>query len=333
MLKPLGCKLLLPLLAPILIGASFPNICDLVNSHSFTENLDFSWEPEVCGEPPRPCARFSYYVPKYFIEVVSHPTQTFFRSLPGVALQLTYTPMGPPFGAEDDEGAYAFHGHTIMVPFTQLAFGGLPCGGGLPDLFCFSMMSERLGMNWRTGKADIKQPAFLAWSLAPKACLVKGAALSVSGSHGMGTGGWSQMCSFNISALPFYPPSPQPICTGWGIHFPRTGVVTSSDQTTASLVIASRVKSLGSEVFNSIYIAGDEKWEMVYPQSSSSFREGQNIAFLLARGVSEWGRLTGKPVNYLYAVWHRTSCRGELFEVPWSQAWLQVLKSSCRGAR
>lgn len=312
-------------------GAAFPNICTVVDSPYFLQNLEMTYHIIPCGGPiPRPCVEFSYYVPKYFIEVVSNAKETFFGALPGVRAQLTLTPPSLPFGAEDDSESYSFHAHTLNIPFGQV-FDGLACGNALPDMFCFSAMSEHLGSNWKTGAADLWQPEFLAWSIAPKACLIKGAAMSAFGNTSMGGGGDSSMCSFNMSWLPKFPPSNQPICTGWGIHFPRTGTVTSSDQLTASLVVASRIRSIGAEVLKGISISPDEKWQMILPQASASFREGQNIALLQIRGVNELGRFRGTFKNYLYAIWQRTGCVREL---PWlasTKVWLSTLQSVCKG--
>jgi len=311
-----------------------PTICDVVNAPMFREGLELHQTPTSCGWPvPRPCVHFSYYVPKYFIEVVSNAKETFFTKLPGVQLQLKLTKPTAPFGAEDDMESYSFHAHTINIPFAQWAFDELPCGQALPDVFCFSTMSEHLGANWSTGLADTWQPNHKLWALSPKACLLKGAAMSITGEHSASTGGDSSMCSFNMEWLPKYPPSTQPVCTGWGIHFPRTGTVTSSDQTTASLVVASRIRSIGAEVLRGVSISPDEKWQMIRPQTSGCFREGQNIAYLRVKGVNELGRLSGNFKNYLYAIWQRTSCTRDVPWVATTQIWLQALQATCKAWR
>ena len=313
--------------------ALFPNICSVVNTPYFDQSMELTYHQSMCGHPvPRPCIHFSYYVPKYFIEVVGNPKETFFGALPGVKVQMQFLPPGLPFAAEDDFESYSYHAHTINIPFAQWAFNELPCGDALPDVFCFSAMSEHLGSHWRTGAADLWQPAFQAWALSPQTCLVKGAITSATGGSVGGVGASSPLCSFAIDWLARYPPSAQPVCTGWGIHFPRTGTVTSSDQTTASLVIASRIRSIGAEVFQSVFISPDEKWQMISPQASSCFREGQNIGILAMKGVNELGRLKGNFNNYLYAVWQRTSCTRD---VPWlvtTKLWINGLKAVCKAS-
>ena len=320
----------LSLLTTSTVSHSFPNVCDLIKSGRFHEALDFNYHYTTCGSPiPRPCARFNYYVPKYFIEVVGNPKETYFRALPGVNAQLGNTIGGAPVGTDDDLGAYSAHAHVIRIPFASWAFQGMPCSGEIPDLFCFSVMSEHLGSNWKTGAADLWQPKFLAWSSQPKACLLMGAATSVSGAWTGGAGRDSGNCSLAMGWLARYPPSAQQVCTGWGIHFPRSGTVTSSDSTTGSLVIASRIKSLGAEVFSSITASPDERWQMVYPQMSSPFREGQNVAFLRAKNVSEGGRLFRFSRNFLYAIWQKTTCKRDLPAIWTSKAWISGLKAAC----
>lgn len=324
------------LLAWSSLSHAFPSVCSVVNSPSFRSCLGLHKNVSMCGWPiPRPCVHFSYYVPQYFIEVVSNPKESFFHGLPGVAAQLATTKEVIPFGAEGDDGSYSFHAHTINVPFTMWAFGGMPCGGALWDNMCFTSMSEHLGSNWKTGMADSLQPAWLAWSMAPKACLIKGAVTSATGSsRPTGYPSHAGMCSVDRSWLKKYPPSNQPVCNGWGINFPRYGTVTNSDQTTASLQIASRIRSLGSEIFQSVPTFADEKWQMIYPQSSSCFREGQNVGILRAKRVSEIGRLwSGKIKNYLYVVWKRVGCTRDIPAIASTHAWLAAIQAACRGLK
>lgn len=315
-------------------GLSFPNVCDVVNTRNFTKELSFSFQPDVCGWPiTRPCFKFSYWIPKYFIEVVNSPKDSFFKGYMLADLQLESASALPiPYGAEDDNGAYSYQAHIINVPFAPWAFGGMPCQGGIPDLGCFSAMSEHLGENWRTGKADLKQPHYLLWGMSPKACLLKGAAVGVTGQWGVTGGGVEFMCSNEFMGnLPWYPPTDAPVCTGWGIHFPRTGTVISSDQTTASLLVASRIKSIGGDVFRSVSNSWNEKWQMIYPQTSSSFKEGQNVAYLRTRLVNELGRLKGKPSKFLYLVWNKVSCKRDIPFLFEAYAWIAALQLTCKG--
>jgi hypothetical protein len=318
------------------LAFSFPNICTVVNSPSFNGCLGLQKHLTMCGWPiPRPCVRFSYYAPQYFIEVVSNPKESFFTTLPGAAVQLATTFEALPFGAEGDNGSFSFHAHTINVPFSKWAFSGMPCGGGQWDNMCFTSMSEHLGSNWKTGHGDSLQPAWLAWSLAPKACLIKGAITSATGeTRPTGYPANAAMCSFDRSWFLKYPPSGQPVCSGWGINFPRYGTVTSTDQTTASLIVASRMRSLGSEVFQSVPTSFDEKWQMIYPQTSSCFREGQNVGILRAKRVNEMGRLwSGKIKNYLYVVWKKVGCTRDIPFIASTYAWLASLQVACRGMK
>ncbi|MFK7824488.1 MAG: TraU family protein [Oligoflexales bacterium] len=315
---------------------NFPNVCDVVNtplfSREFGLRVKFAMCPSPFPLPPWPCAHVSYNLPKYFIEVVNHPRETMFYGLPGVNFQLKRMGGWLPFAAESDNGAFSYHAHVINVPFTQEVFAGLPCGGGVPDLFCFSAASEHLSSNWRTGFADMWHPQFKAWAASPKACLLKGAASSATGHWGVTGGGIEPMCSNPwMGRMWKYPPTDAPVCTGWGIHLPRTGTTISSDQTTASLMIASRIKSLGGDVFRSVSSNWSDKWQMIYPQLSSSFKEGQNIAVLRVNAVNELGRFSGKPTKFLYVVWQRSNCTIDAGTGGLAYLWLAGIKAACRG--
>ena len=315
-------------------SVAFPTICDMVNTPFFLKEVELRHTPIVCPGPiSRPCVNISYYVPTYFIEVVSNPKETMFAGLPGVMVQLSSSLEVPIFGAEDDNGSYSYHAHVIHVPLAQFLFAGMPCGGGLPDLFCFSAMSEHLGSNWKTGLADNWHPQVLGWAFSPQGCLLKGAVMSISGDWGTAGGELGAMCSVPMNWIPTYPPTNQPVCTGWGIHFPRTGTTTSSDQTTASLMIASRIKSLGGEVFRSVSSNRTDKWQMIYPQTSSSFREGQNVGSLFLKGVSEIGRLQGRIKNYLYVIWQQTSCIRDVPFAAEAEAWLAATQATCKAVQ
>ncbi len=311
----------------------FPNVCTVVNTPTFPGLLELSIAPTICpGIPPRPCAHFSYYVPKYFIEVVANPAESFFSAIPGVGVQIGTLIDRIPYGVEANSGSYSSHAHVLNVPLSEWAFEEFPCGGASQDYYCLSAMSEHLGIHWKSGSPDMWQPTFQAWAISPKACILKGAAESLAGSGSSGRGGGNIPCSRRMDWLVKYPPTSQPICTGWGIHFPRGGTVTSSDQTTASLVIASRIKSLGAEVFHSVSISPDEKWQMIYPNPSAGFREGQNIAAVWGLGANELGRLRGTFKNYLYVIWQRVSCTKDIPYVAFTKAWLAALQAICKGA-
>ena len=98
-------------------------------------------------------------------------------------------------------------------------------------------------------------------------------------------------------------------------------------------MVAARMKSLSSELFHSTPSSTDELWQMVSPQSSSCFREGQNVGLLeTVKGVREEQRLLrGKMKGYLFTVWSKVSCCRDLAEVPKVMAALGVLVGTCQG--
>lgn len=312
---------------------AFPNICSVVKSPSFNSCMSLKVGSCVCGPwyAPRPCARVSYYVPQTFIEVHPHGRTSYFTGLPLASAQLATLPdQGIPFGSKDDQGAYSFQSHSIGIPFGTL-MNVLPCGGTRPEKTCFDGMSEHLPTHWRSGSGDSLQPKFLAWSLAPKACLIKGAAMSTVG--GEVTFASEGACSFPMGWMKKFLPSTHSTCNGWGTFYPRSGTVQGVNQTTASMMIASRMKSLSSEVFRSMPSSPLEKWQMTYPQSSSCFREGQNMGLLeFPKRVNEIGRLTsGKLNGYLYTIWKKVSCCIDYPRLPAVYAAISVLKATCQG--
>lgn len=314
---------------------AFPNVCTVLKSSESSSCMNFSVGMCMCGWPiPRPCANFSYYVPTSFVEVMPEPKSSFFGNMPGAATQLaTLGSMPIPYAAESDYDTQAFQAHVTSVPFTMIPFQTLPCGGGTIDRLCFEGMSEHLGSNWTTGSADMLQPNFLAWSLSPKGCLLKGAAMSAGGESGGGGMPAFPSCSIPMSWLPKYPPSTHSACTGWGTFYPRTGIYGGPAQTTGALMVAARMKSLANEVFRTTPSSGDEIWQMIYPQSSSCFREGQNVGILDAtKNVREIGRLTsGKLTGYLFTVWSKVSCCRDLALVPEAYAALAAMNLACQG--
>jgi hypothetical protein len=311
--------------------ALFPNACSVVKSSQFSSCLGYSVGACMCGAPiPHPCANFSYYVPASFIEVWPSSQQSFFSTLPGAEAQLSSHKNGIPFGVDDEMGSYAFQGHVLSVPLASEVLSPLPCGGTRSEKSCFDLMSEDLGSSWSTGSADLLQPQFMAWGLAKKVCLLKGAVSGVTGSDtsiGADSGG----CSFPLSKVPSYPPSAREACNGWGLFFPRSGVYDGGSRSAAALMIASRLKSIGVEVSHTVPGDPDERWQMLYPQSSSCFKEGQNLGFLeAASGLHEEQRILGKPNGYLFVVWKHVNCCRELAEVATTQAALQALPLACQ---
>ncbi len=97
-------------------------------------------------------------------------------------------------------------------------------------------------------------------------------------------------------------------------------------------MVASRIKSLSSEVFHSTPGNLDEKWQMIYPQSSSCFREGQNVGLLeTVKNAREMGRLKGKLKGYLFVVWGKASCCRDLAEAPAALVEIEAMNLACQG--
>ena len=330
-----GVLLVVSLLGIVPTAFAFPNVCTVLKASESRSCMDFRVGSCMCGWPvPRPCANFSYYVPQTFVEVMPEPKTTFFGNMPGAAAQLAGLGAKPvPYGVEGDDDTQAFHAHVSSVPLTMIPFQTLPCGGGTIDRLCFEGMSEHLGSNWTTGSADLLQPNFLAWSLSPKGCLIKGALASAGGESGGGGSGAASSCSVPMAWLPKYPPSTHSACTGWGTFYPRSGVYNGPSQTTGALMVAARMKSLSSEVFHATPGSADEFWQMIYPQSSSCFREGQNVGILDAvKNVREIGRLTsGRITGYLFVVWSRVSCCRDLAEIPTAHIAIEAMNAVCQG--
>ena len=326
-----GFPLLLCLVANAAFAAASPDICTVVNTHQFSSCLELSVKPSSCGYPPRPCVHISYYVPSYFIEVVANPAETYFGSLPAASSQLAAVHDRLPVGTEGDHGAFSFHSHSLTIPFVSVAFQAMPCGGVPNERLCFGAMSEHLGKQWKTGSADLLQPQYLLWAGSPKSCLLTGAAQSVSG--GTPSSGYPHFdsCSIDRSGLQRYGPSLEPACNGWGTFYPRYQTAVSSDQTTAALLIAARFKSLSSEIFNAMPSGGNEKYQMIYPQATACFRQGENIAALRVKGTNEIGRLsTAFNKNYLFAIWRHTQCTKDVYHQISTPLTVSAIKTACR---
>ena len=313
---------------------AFPNICSVVNTREFNSCLDFRYSWTMCGSfPPRPCIKFNYNVPQTFIEVSPKAGHSHFHKLPGVAVQLLQAKSLPPFGAENDEDTQSYHARVISVPLAQIPFSMLPCGGIRIPKLCFDGMSEHINKHWSTGMSDRFQPRFLAWSLSPKACLIKGAVTSIRGGSNTFYTPDSPMCSVKLPPLPSFPPSSHSACNGWGVFYPRMGSYNGPSPLIGALMIASRMKSISSEVFRSTPQSPGEKWQMISPQSSSCFREGQNIGLLeTIKNVRELGRLTsGRLTGHLFVIWKPVNCTRDLPYLPVSKAAISSMKPVCRG--
>lgn len=319
-------------------ASAFPNVCSVVKTKEFKSCLDFNVSGTLCGWPvPRPCARISYWVPETFVEVHPNPGETYFKDLPGARFQLSTIKNVVPFGVEADLDTQSYHSHVLSVPLTTIPFSLLPCGGARLPKMCFDAMSEHVGNHWATGQGDLLQPLFLAWSASPKACLMAGALSSATG--GSGTRMRvpdSPMCSVPLPSIAkylTYQPSTHPACNGWGTFYPRYGTYSGPASLTGSLMIASRMRSLATEVFRSTPSNPDEKWQMITPQSSSCFREGQNMGVLeLGKSVQEIGRLRGGGTKgHLFVLWKQVSCKQEWPAVPAFYAAIEAMSAVCRG--
>ena len=313
--------------------SAFPDICSIVNTKEFNSCLSFRYSLSACGYPPRPCARFSYNVPQTFIEVSPRAGHSHFSALPGVTIQLSVAKDLLPFGIENDEDTQSYHARTISVPLAQIPFGMLPCGGTRISKLCFDGMSEHISKHWSTGASDKFQPNFLAWSLAPKACLIKGAVTSVMGGTDATYAPDSPMCSIKLPPMPIFPPSSHSVCNGWGIFYPRMGSYNGPSSLTGALMIASRMKSISSEVFRATPSSLGEKWQMISPGSSSCFLEGQSIALLdTVKNVRDIGRLMGGHLTgHLFAIWKPVSCTRDIPYIATSEAAIASMKPVCQG--
>ena len=334
LLKMAACLVLawIPI-RPVSVYA-FPNVCTVLKTSEALSCLDFKVGACMCGFPPRPCAQFTYFVPETFVEVFPDAKSSYFGDLPGAAAQLESMGSGPHYGAEADNDTHSFQAHALTVPLNMIPFETLPCGASQIERTCFNAMSEHLGDRWKDGAGDSWQPKFLAWGLSPKACLLRGAAASITGelmaSIPMPA---TPACSVPLGFIPKYPPSEHEACTGWGAFYPRSGVYNGVSQTAGALMIAARMKSLGSELFHSVPSTIQEKWQMITPEASSCFKEGQNVAaletFLNAR--EEKRLVTHQMSGFLFSVWNQVSCCRDLAEIPTAYAAIAAFDLVCQG--
>jgi len=320
------------LLAGSVQAAMIPNACTVAASPAFSSCLDLSVLPCVCGVPPHPCTMISYYVPATFIEVWPEQRASYFTGIPGATAQLSrVTPL--PFGAEGDDDTQSFEARAIAVPLASLVFRLMPAEAPRSEKLRFDVMSEDFGTHWRTGKGDSLQPAFLAWGAAPKACLLVGAATSLTGTPSGSVSPDSLVCSFPQPVTSVLPPSAHPVCNGWGVFYPRYGTYAGPASMAGALMVASRIKSLGAEVLHSMPSSLDEKWQMVLPQVSSCFREGENVGLVeTVRNARETMRLVkGRLKGYLFVVWQKVSTCKEATSAAQAQAAALAIPAACRG--
>jgi len=316
------------------LALDFPNVCSVAKATEFDSCTQMSISSCMCpGVPPRPCAHFSYYVPQTFIEVSTEPGDSYFDTLPGAKSQLLALKGMKLYGAQSDEDTHSFHAHTIPVPFASIFYKSLPCDGIPVERPCFEGMSEHLGPLWSSGSGDLLQPLFLAWSLSPKLCLLKGAANSFMNDPTIANYPATPGCSTPMAVLPKFPPSSHSACNGWGTFYPRSGSYNGESQTIGALMIASRIKSLSTEVFHTTPGSSDEFYQMLSPQSSSCFREGHNVGFLeTIKNVRETKRiLSSNQRKFLFVVWQNVSCCKDLTNIATTEALLTGIKASCQG--
>lgn len=237
------------------------------------------------------------------------------------------------FGGEQ-MGSYFFHARVIQAPLSYTAYQGMACGGSKMEKMCFDAMSEHIE-SWKTGIADLMQPSFLAWKAAIPACFKKGMVnAAATGDVLTGFSQGSQSCGFPLAGLKMFPPTTADICGGWGVLMPRTGFVESSSSMGAALLAAKRIKSIAAEVYKTMPSSPDEKWSLVYPNSSSCFREGKSLGEVeVIKGANEMGRLSGKDhQSYLFAIWRRVSCCKDVQFIATTEAAKVALVSMCQGA-
>ena len=325
----------------------FPNVCSVIRPNEFLSCFKpMIGAPCVCGFPPRPCLTISYYVPKYFVEVLQTPGSTFFGKYPEAIPQLQTISSLDSAGVDSDDSHF-YQAHIIPVPLLREVLEMskiLPCGGSGTKMGCFRAMSEHLGGDWTRGEKDSLQPSFKMWSLAGnagiKACLVKGAidsfstaADSVKSAVPFSMDEDQPLACSNpgFSVPPIYPPSRHGACNGWGVFYPRVGVYDGVNHVLGALQVAARLRSLASDVYKTMSEDQDEYWQIIKPQTSSCFREGE--AGLKQLEFHERGRL---PFNYsggyLFAVWQKASCCADVHEFPKVIATVELaLKAACLG--
>ncbi len=302
LLKLIQCLVLFVLMGSADLSKATPNVCDIVSSTSFTSCMEERLSTCTCGYPPHPCQNYQYYIPYAFVEVVANPKKTFFS---GYSFQNIKETRGA--GNISDNGFF-YTARTITIPYSYYTLNNMACGGARMEKYCYDIKSGDLGNNWLTGKADMNQLQFKAWTSSPNSCLQVGAVSGAAGNFG-GIGAGLPSCSFKTK-MDKYPPSQHPQCTGWGFHFPRVGYDNNPQSTISALNVGARILSLGKEVMMTLKGGPLEKWQMIYPQKSSCFKEGKNPGILeLGKAVNDAKRTKGKmDQDYLFVVWKQVSC-------------------------
>jgi len=313
---------------------AFPSVCSAVKTPAFDICMEYTKSTCSCGWPPRPCVNHSFYIPTTFIEVTSRPKQSFFSDLPMASTQLKSIkePWFSSGSVEMDNRFY--HARVIKVPLSSTVFSGMPCGSNETENLCFSAMSEHISSQWKTGSGDMNDPQYKLWALNPKACLVKGAVTAAAtGNVNKSFSAGVPSCSFPWPSLSAFPPVTTDICGGWGVLLPRTGFAESNSSVGGALLAAERIRSIANEVYKSISVNPDEKWQMIFPNSSNCFREGQSVGKLeTVDGVNESARLTKLNQNsWLFTVWKKVTCCRDVTSIPHAEFAKNALKGICQG--
>lgn len=308
-------------------------LCSAVKGVSYESCTEYQTSPCMCGgTPPRPCVRHSYYFPQTFIEVTTEANKSFFSDLPVASQQLGLNFLGKLNHGADDMGGYFYHARVLQVPLSSLGYQGFACGGNSTEKMCFDAISEQVE-SWKTGSADLFQPPFLLWNVAIPACYKKSMTQSLTGDLPNAPTPSTLSCGFPLRSIKVFPPSRQDQCTGWGALFPRTGFVESSSSVGAALLAAKRIRSIASDVYRSTPMNPDEKWSMVYPNTSSCFREGKNLGEVeVIKNGNETGRLLKtNQQSFIFAVWKKMSCCKDLSSIAETLASKVALKAICQG--
>lgn len=313
---------------------AFPSVCSAVKTPAFESCMEHVKSSCSCGWPPRPCSLHTYYIPTTFIEVTSRPKQSFFSDLPIASIQLKNLKEAWFSSGSVEMDSRFYHARVIAAPFVNMAYSGMPCGTGETERYCFGAMSEQISKQWKTGAADVNDPQFKLWSLKPNACLIKGAVSAGATGQvqkGSPTGGAS--CGYPLPNLSTFPPVTTDICGGWGVLLPRTGFVESNSSVGGALLAAERIRSIANEVYRSVAVHPDEKWQMIFPKSSNCFREGQSVGKLeTIDGVNEIGRIAKlNHDSWLFVVWKRVACCKDVNSIPQAEFGKSVMKSMCQG--
>ena len=102
-----------------------------------------------------------------------------------------------------------------------------------------------------------------------------------------------------------------------------------------ALMVGSRIKSLSTEVLHSMPNSPDEKWQMIYPQASSCFREGQNVGLLesVVNARETMRLVNGKLKGYLFVIWSRTLACKDMPAAAQAKAASLAIPAACGGAK